>query len=222
MSAEEIQARIAQVSAVIERQKEVLQKLERSKRVLQRQLNDVRDPVARLPLEISSEIFSLCLPSRPQPGAGYVKATLQRSLGSLAQTRAQSPLAHLPWENLGRCCRQRHQQYTEHLKGLEIFADEGNAAFLPTMLETFTLAFPSMAVRFHVMLGQFKGKRNMRFAQGNHVAWIAYIPVSWLHRGTNNALRVPPIVLTANARYWPLSGMWCPRPRNPNVQNYVH
>ncbi|KAJ7641640.1 hypothetical protein FB45DRAFT_1125592, partial [Roridomyces roridus] len=36
--------------------------LEKSKRLLQRQLNALRDPVARLPLEISSDIFALCIP----------------------------------------------------------------------------------------------------------------------------------------------------------------
>ncbi|KAJ7016647.1 hypothetical protein C8F04DRAFT_1341554 [Mycena alexandri] len=62
MSAEELQARIDAVSADIEKQKEVLKQLERDKSSLQRQLNNIHDPVARLPLEISSEIFLHCLP----------------------------------------------------------------------------------------------------------------------------------------------------------------
>ncbi|KAJ7678784.1 hypothetical protein B0H17DRAFT_1182298 [Mycena rosella] len=71
MSVADLQARIETVSGEIDRQKEVLKKLERSKSALQRQLNAVRDPVTRLPLEISSEIFIQCLPSssNPQPGA---------------------------------------------------------------------------------------------------------------------------------------------------------
>ncbi|KAJ6525070.1 hypothetical protein DFH09DRAFT_1372032 [Mycena vulgaris] len=69
MSAQELQARIEEVSADIERQKEVLKKLEKSKSALQRQLNDVCDPVARLPLEISSTILTLCLPSLPRLSA---------------------------------------------------------------------------------------------------------------------------------------------------------
>ncbi|KAJ7657495.1 hypothetical protein B0H17DRAFT_1213535 [Mycena rosella] len=71
MSVQELQARIDVVSADIDRQKQLLKKLERSKSALQRQLNAVRDPVSRLPLEISSEIFIHCLPStsNPQPGA---------------------------------------------------------------------------------------------------------------------------------------------------------
>ncbi|KAJ7641731.1 hypothetical protein FB45DRAFT_1125755 [Roridomyces roridus] len=52
-----LQGQIDQASADIGRQKEVLKKLERNKSLLQRQLNDLRDPIARLPLEISSEIF---------------------------------------------------------------------------------------------------------------------------------------------------------------------
>ncbi|KAJ6525073.1 hypothetical protein DFH09DRAFT_1372034 [Mycena vulgaris] len=69
MSVQELQARIEEVSADIERQKEVLKKLEKSKSALQRQLNDVCDPVARLPLEISSTILTLCLPSLPRLSA---------------------------------------------------------------------------------------------------------------------------------------------------------
>ncbi|KAJ7453624.1 hypothetical protein B0H11DRAFT_1665734, partial [Mycena galericulata] len=69
MSVEELQARIAKISADIELQKAVLKNLERSKILFQRQLNSVRDPVARLPLEISSEIFIQCLPPLPVPGA---------------------------------------------------------------------------------------------------------------------------------------------------------
>jgi hypothetical protein len=70
MSVEEIQARIAQLSVDIETQRELLRQLENSKIFAQRQLNAIRDPVARLPLEISSEIFVRCLPPfRPTPGA---------------------------------------------------------------------------------------------------------------------------------------------------------
>ncbi|KAJ7924453.1 hypothetical protein B0H13DRAFT_1706754, partial [Mycena leptocephala] len=70
MSVEEIQARIAQLSVDIEMQRELLRQLENSKISAQRQLNAIRDPVARLPLEISSEIFLRCLPPfRPTPGA---------------------------------------------------------------------------------------------------------------------------------------------------------
>ncbi|KAJ7678820.1 hypothetical protein B0H17DRAFT_1206590 [Mycena rosella] len=71
MPVADLQARIEAVSGEIDRQKEVLKALEHSKNALQRELNAVRDPVSRLPLEITSEIFIQCLPSTstPQPGA---------------------------------------------------------------------------------------------------------------------------------------------------------
>ncbi|KAJ7102794.1 hypothetical protein C8R44DRAFT_808554 [Mycena epipterygia] len=76
MSVKQLQARIAQLSVDIEKQKEVLKQLERSKRATQRQLNDILDPVARLPLEISSEIFIQCLSPYPEPGASHIPMLL--------------------------------------------------------------------------------------------------------------------------------------------------
>jgi hypothetical protein len=67
--------RIDSLSADILRQtrKEVLRDLERSKSAAQRELNAFRDPIGRLPLELSSHIFLQCLPShRQQPGARHV------------------------------------------------------------------------------------------------------------------------------------------------------
>ncbi|KAJ7472204.1 hypothetical protein FB451DRAFT_315587 [Mycena latifolia] len=69
MSVAQLQAHIAQLSADIVRQKEVLKNLESRKKAAEHQLNMLRDPVARLPVEISSEIFIQCLPSRPTPDA---------------------------------------------------------------------------------------------------------------------------------------------------------
>ncbi|KAJ7453694.1 hypothetical protein B0H11DRAFT_272149 [Mycena galericulata] len=73
MSAEElqVQALIEDISANIERQEEVLRQLRHSKCAAQRQLNAIRDPVARLPLEISSSIFVNCLERFPEPGARH-------------------------------------------------------------------------------------------------------------------------------------------------------
>ncbi|KAJ7486637.1 hypothetical protein FB451DRAFT_1362941, partial [Mycena latifolia] len=71
MSAEEIQVCIDAISVEITRQKEVLTNLERRKSAAQRQLNAVRDPVARLPLELSSEIFIQCLSGREEPGVHH-------------------------------------------------------------------------------------------------------------------------------------------------------
>ncbi|KAJ7449979.1 hypothetical protein B0H11DRAFT_1877557, partial [Mycena galericulata] len=71
MSAEELQiwALIEDISADIERQEEVLRQLRYSKCAAQRRLNAIRDPVARLPLEISSSIFVDSLERFPEPGA---------------------------------------------------------------------------------------------------------------------------------------------------------
>ncbi|KAJ6523348.1 hypothetical protein B0H19DRAFT_1201907 [Mycena capillaripes] len=70
MSLEELQALIDKLSSDIEVQKEVLNQLERGKSAAQRQLNAIRDPMARLPLEISSEIFLQCLPDIPTLDGG--------------------------------------------------------------------------------------------------------------------------------------------------------
>ncbi|KAJ7457333.1 hypothetical protein FB451DRAFT_593093 [Mycena latifolia] len=69
MSVAQLQEHIAKLSADIAWQKEVLKSLERSKSAAQHQLNTLRDPVARLPVELSSEIFIQCLPFRPAPDA---------------------------------------------------------------------------------------------------------------------------------------------------------
>ncbi|KAJ7187154.1 hypothetical protein C8R46DRAFT_285195 [Mycena filopes] len=57
---EELEARIDKISDDIELQKDVLRQLEQSKSAVQRQLNSIRDPMARLPLELSSEILLQC------------------------------------------------------------------------------------------------------------------------------------------------------------------
>ncbi|KAJ7641646.1 hypothetical protein FB45DRAFT_900678, partial [Roridomyces roridus] len=69
---QELQAQIDKVCKDIEFQKQALRNLERSKSVLQRQLNTLRDPIARLPVEVSSEIFLQCLPPRPELGVHRV------------------------------------------------------------------------------------------------------------------------------------------------------
>ncbi|KAF7361441.1 hypothetical protein MSAN_01177200 [Mycena sanguinolenta] len=61
MSVRELRARIAKLDTEIDIQRELLKKLERDKSLIQRQLNKLIDPVARLPLEISSEIFLQCM-----------------------------------------------------------------------------------------------------------------------------------------------------------------
>ncbi|KAJ6463973.1 hypothetical protein C8R45DRAFT_505362 [Mycena sanguinolenta] len=67
MSVEELQGRVAKLSAEIQTQKEVLRRLEESKWAVQRELHAIRVPIATLPLELSSEIFLQCLPPFPSP-----------------------------------------------------------------------------------------------------------------------------------------------------------
>ncbi|KAJ7605417.1 hypothetical protein FB45DRAFT_1042382 [Roridomyces roridus] len=66
MSAKAIESQIEQISVEMERRKELfmaeMRELESRKSLLLQQLNAVRDPIARLPLEVSSEIFLQCLP----------------------------------------------------------------------------------------------------------------------------------------------------------------
>ncbi|KAJ7233767.1 hypothetical protein C8J57DRAFT_1088567, partial [Mycena rebaudengoi] len=57
-----LRARLAEISADISRQRKLLEDLERSRVDTQRQLNCLLDPISRVPVEISSEIFTLCLP----------------------------------------------------------------------------------------------------------------------------------------------------------------
>ncbi|KAJ6510613.1 hypothetical protein C8R45DRAFT_1207509 [Mycena sanguinolenta] len=76
MSVQELRARIAKLDAEINIQRQLLQQLERDRSLAQRQLNGVLDPVARLPLEISSEIFLQSLAPFPMHGARYVPMLL--------------------------------------------------------------------------------------------------------------------------------------------------
>ncbi|KAJ7641690.1 hypothetical protein FB45DRAFT_1125683 [Roridomyces roridus] len=62
-TAAQIRAQIKEVLIQKEANRETLKQLHLQKIHLRRQLNAVKDPVARLPLEVSSEIFTLCLHS---------------------------------------------------------------------------------------------------------------------------------------------------------------
>ncbi|KAJ7678762.1 hypothetical protein B0H17DRAFT_100730 [Mycena rosella] len=91
MSVTEIQAQIDKLSAEIVRQKNLLTNLERSKSAAQRRLNAVRDPVARLPLEISSEIFIKCLPTRPNPGGRHAPMLLANVCNAWSDIALSTP-----------------------------------------------------------------------------------------------------------------------------------
>ncbi|KAJ6510814.1 hypothetical protein C8R45DRAFT_755144, partial [Mycena sanguinolenta] len=71
MSIQELRARVEEFSDQITAQKSqyntLLKKLEQDKSLAQRRLNEAVDPVARLPLELSSQIFTQTLPSRCFP-----------------------------------------------------------------------------------------------------------------------------------------------------------
>ncbi|KAF7369876.1 F-box domain-containing protein [Mycena sanguinolenta] len=69
-AAEVLRARIERLSLAIEHHKQVIKDLESSKCNARRELNRILDPMARLPLEISSEIFIRCLPDSPRPHSG--------------------------------------------------------------------------------------------------------------------------------------------------------
>ncbi|KAJ7302093.1 hypothetical protein DFH08DRAFT_906039 [Mycena albidolilacea] len=70
MSAQQLRTRIEELSSEIALQKRLLKKLQQDKSVALGQLNAVMDPVARLPLEISSEIFLQCLVPNCTPTQG--------------------------------------------------------------------------------------------------------------------------------------------------------
>ncbi|KAJ7649935.1 hypothetical protein FB45DRAFT_1050055 [Roridomyces roridus] len=97
MSAKAIESQIEQISVEIERRKEAfmaeMRKLESSKSLLLQQLNAERDPIARLPLEIASEIFLHCLPPRSKDYPLYRR--LQISIkGACDSLVASSILQH--------------------------------------------------------------------------------------------------------------------------------
>ncbi|KAJ7757765.1 hypothetical protein DFH07DRAFT_772756 [Mycena maculata] len=91
MSVEELRASIEQISVDIERQREVLKKLETNKSLLQRRLNAVLDPVARLPLEISSEIFFQCLPPLPERGTRFLPMIFLNICNSWSRIAISTP-----------------------------------------------------------------------------------------------------------------------------------
>ncbi|KAJ7453625.1 hypothetical protein B0H11DRAFT_1820304, partial [Mycena galericulata] len=110
MSVEELQARIAKISADIELQKAVLKNLEHSKILVQRQLNSVCDPIARLPLEISSEIFMQCLPPLPfPPGAHRIPMVLLNICSAWTDIALSTPAL---WATIFIClpCTEEFQQ----------------------------------------------------------------------------------------------------------------
>ncbi|KAJ7356878.1 hypothetical protein DFH08DRAFT_467921 [Mycena albidolilacea] len=73
MSIQELRAQITKLDTEIGSQRALLRKLERDRSLTQRRLNTILDPMSRLPLEISSEIF---LQTLAQPGALHIPGAL--------------------------------------------------------------------------------------------------------------------------------------------------
>ncbi|KAJ7682398.1 hypothetical protein DFH06DRAFT_293398, partial [Mycena polygramma] len=71
-----LRARIEALSSKITAQRQLLKNLERDKSRVQAQLNAALDPIARLPLEISSEIFLQTLPPTPERPAAQASPML--------------------------------------------------------------------------------------------------------------------------------------------------
>ncbi|KAJ6504611.1 hypothetical protein C8R47DRAFT_1245524 [Mycena vitilis] len=79
-SESELLMRIEELSTSINAQKQILQDLKSKRIQVQCELNAVRDPMAKLPVEISAEIFLHCLPSDspdPEPDLGPGPMLLQ-------------------------------------------------------------------------------------------------------------------------------------------------
>ncbi|KAJ7666934.1 hypothetical protein DFH06DRAFT_1470068 [Mycena polygramma] len=76
MSTQELRARIVELSNAIHLQRELLKKLENEKSLVQRELNAALDPFARLPLELSSDIFLRCLPAGDHPKPDATRAPM--------------------------------------------------------------------------------------------------------------------------------------------------
>ncbi|KAJ7645953.1 hypothetical protein DFH06DRAFT_580505 [Mycena polygramma] len=76
LSATDLLAHIEELSSAIDVQKEVLKNLNAKRIDAWRSLNALRDPISRLPLELSSEIFVCCLPDSPGPDSGSAPTLL--------------------------------------------------------------------------------------------------------------------------------------------------
>ncbi|KAJ6558167.1 hypothetical protein B0H19DRAFT_130398 [Mycena capillaripes] len=88
---QKLRARIAKLSVEIDLQKVVLKKLEQDKSLVQRQLNAVLDPMAQLPLEISSKIFLQSLPPLPEPDPNNVPMLLLNVCSAWADIALSTP-----------------------------------------------------------------------------------------------------------------------------------
>ncbi|KAJ6590733.1 hypothetical protein DFH09DRAFT_870943, partial [Mycena vulgaris] len=58
--------RLEDLASAIAHHQEIIRDLEKTRTAVHRDLNAILDPMARLPLEISSDIFTRCLPAIPR------------------------------------------------------------------------------------------------------------------------------------------------------------
>ncbi|KAJ6516829.1 hypothetical protein C8R47DRAFT_1206042 [Mycena vitilis] len=96
MSVEELRARITDISAQIAAQKKSLKKLEKDKSLVQRQLNEVLDPVARLAFDLSSDIFLRSSHTTQSPASIVRPCYFYMS----ALTRIYSPVPPALWQSM--------------------------------------------------------------------------------------------------------------------------
>ncbi|KAJ7235975.1 hypothetical protein C8J57DRAFT_1728387 [Mycena rebaudengoi] len=96
-SVDVLRARLADISTSITRQRKVLEDLERSRADIQRQLNCLLDPISRLPVEISSEIFILCLPDYREADPTTAPLLLLRICSAWANIARATPTL---WDTL--------------------------------------------------------------------------------------------------------------------------
>ncbi|KAJ7133362.1 hypothetical protein C8R44DRAFT_977540 [Mycena epipterygia] len=114
MSVPELCARLEDLVAAIQTQKAVLEDLERTKTDVLRQLNHLRDPITRLPPEITSEIFLQCLPVPNEGSHPSTAALLLLNICSSWTDRALSTGAL--WTELAlEVPRNSTIQYQEHV-----------------------------------------------------------------------------------------------------------
>ncbi|KAJ7236234.1 hypothetical protein C8J57DRAFT_1194483, partial [Mycena rebaudengoi] len=86
-----LRERLADISISITRQRKVLEDLERSRTDIHRQLNCLLDPITRLPVEISSEIFILCLPDSREADPTTAPLLLLRICSAWANIARATP-----------------------------------------------------------------------------------------------------------------------------------
>lgn len=89
MDVEALRKKLSEISRAIEEQEMSLQDLHKQRSTVRNDLNSLRDPVTRLPLELSSNIFVACLPDTPTskpptPTAPAIFLCISRSWRTIA------------------------------------------------------------------------------------------------------------------------------------------